>query len=106
MISSMAAAAEVSRHGETGSPTITVRYWAAARAAAGVAEDVFVVDGPVMLSEVVERVLDEHPGPEMARVLEVCSVLVGDRPTRHRLEGCVSVEPGVSIEFLPPFAGG
>jgi sulfur-carrier protein len=86
--------------------TVTVRYWAGARAAAGTAEDVLTVDGPTTLSAVVARVLETHPDPHLARVLEVCSVLVGDQPTGRRSRESVSVEPGMTIEFLPPFAGG
>lgn len=83
---------------------VTVRYWAGARAAAGTAEDVFEVDGPVTLAEVVRRVREAHPGA--ARVVGVCSVLVGDRPVGgHDPEGVV-VEPGSTVELLPPFAGG
>jgi len=39
-------------------------------------------------------------------VLEVCSVLVGDRPVASRDPDSVVVEPGETVEFLPPFAGG
>jgi len=86
--------------------TVTVRYWAAARAAAGVAEDVFEVAGPIPLADVVRRVLAAHPGEPMARVVRVCSVLVGDRPAGGRDPGDVVVEPGSTVELLPPFAGG
>ena len=60
--------------------TVTVRYWAAARAAAGTAEDTFAVDGRVTLAEVVRRVLEPPPRDRLARTVGVCSVLVGDRP--------------------------
>lgn len=83
---------------------VTVRYWAGARAAAGVAEDVFDVDGPVTLAAVVRRVLEAHPAAE--RVVGVCSVLVGDRPVGGQDPAQVVVEPGSTVELLPPFAGG
>jgi molybdopterin synthase sulfur carrier subunit len=85
---------------------ITVRYWAAARAAAGTDRDELAVDGPVTLSEVVRRVVAAHPEGRLAGVLEVCSVLVGDRPVKTRDPATVEVAPGDSVEFLPPFAGG
>ena len=49
-----------------------------------------------------------HPdGPGSARVLEACSVLVGDSPVRAAGTRPRSwYEPGDSVEFLPPFAGG
>jgi molybdopterin synthase sulfur carrier subunit len=40
---------------------ITVRYWAAARAAAGTDRDELAVEGPVTLSEVVRQVVAAHP---------------------------------------------
>jgi len=83
---------------------VTVRYWAGARAAAGVAEDVFEVGGPTTLADVVRRVLAAHP--DAARVVGVCSVLVGDRPVGAQDPDSVVVEPGTTVELLPPFAGG
>jgi len=86
--------------------TVTARYWAGARAAAGVAEDVFEVTGPITLAEVVRRVLTAHPGPDVARTIGVCSVLLGDRPVSSEDAAEVLVDPGATVEFLPPFAGG
>ena len=85
---------------------ITVRYWAAARAAAGTDHDELAVDGPVTLTEVVRRAVAVHPEGRLAGVLEVCSVLVGDRPVKTQDPATVEVAPGESVEFLPPFAGG
>ena len=86
--------------------TVTLRYWAAAKAAAGVAEDVVPVAGPVTLAELLDRAVALHPGTRLDAVLGVCSVLVGDRPVGSRDPGSVVVEPGETVEFLPPFAGG
>lgn len=85
---------------------ITARYWAGARSAAGVDEDVFEVTGPITLAEVVRRVLSAHPGPDVARTIAVCSVLLGDRPVGTADADEVVVAPGATVEFLPPFAGG
>ncbi|MEZ0579784.1 MoaD/ThiS family protein [Nocardioides sp. MH1] len=85
---------------------IRVRYWAAARSAAGVAEDALDTTGPLTLAEVVAAAVARHPGGRFADVLAVCSVLVGDRPVGSREPGSVVVEPGATVEFLPPFAGG
>ena len=86
--------------------TVTVRYWAGARAAAGTAEDAFDVDGDVFLADLVARVLERHPDDRMARTVAVCSVLVGDRPVRSQDPATVVVAPGSVVELLPPFAGG
>ena len=87
-------------------PSITVRYWAAARTAAGTDHDDLVVDGPITLAEVVRRAIALHPGDRLPGVLEVCSVLVGEHPVKTRDPAEVEVRPGDSVEFLPPFAGG
>ncbi|MGZ5401424.1 MAG: MoaD/ThiS family protein [Nocardioides sp.] len=85
---------------------ITVRYWAAARSAAGTDRDDLPVDGPVTLADVVRRVVDAHQNPRLVDVLEICSVLVGDRPVSTQDPALVEVRPGDHVEFLPPFAGG
>lgn len=90
--------------GET-SP-ITVRYWASARAAAGVNADVLPATGPLTLTDVVRRAVALHPGTRLPNVLEACSVLVGDQPVGSRQPDGVIISPGQTVEFLPPFAGG
>ena len=86
---------------------ITLRYWAAARAAAGLAEEQVEVTGPVSLADVVSGILARHAAaPRLAEVLGTCSVLVGDRPVASSDPAAVHVQPGQSVEFLPPFAGG
>jgi molybdopterin synthase sulfur carrier subunit len=85
---------------------ITVRYWASARAAAGVESDDLSVTGPLALAEVVRRAAALHPGTRLPGVLEACSVLVGDQPVKSRDPESVLVRPGQTVEFLPPFAGG
>ncbi len=83
---------------------MTVRYWAAARAAAGRAEEQF--DGAT-----VEAVLDQarlaHAGDgRFEQVLGVSSLLLGDQPVGSRDLAGVTVAQGDVIEVLPPFAGG
>jgi len=86
---------------------IRLRYWAAVRAAAEVEQDVLDVTGPVSLQVVRDRAKDLHASSgRFAAVLDACSVLVGDRPVASSDPGTVLVEPGQTVEFLPPFAGG
>ena len=86
---------------------ICVRFWASARAAAGVPEVAVRVPGEVNLDTLVGLVLDQLPGRDrLRRVLEVCSVLVGDRPAGSADRASLRVPPGATVEFLPPFAGG
>jgi len=88
---------------ETGE--ITVRLWAAAKAAAGIDHVTITTVAPLALSEVVERVLAGRP-ERLAEVLAGCAVLVGDRPVTTQDPAEVEVRPGENVEFLPPFAGG
>ena len=82
--------------------TVTVRYWAAARAAAGRDSD---VASPGTLEQVLSQVREQH-AERFAQVVELCSVLVGDRPVGTRDHASVRVEAGDVVELLPPFAGG
>ncbi len=85
---------------------IVVRYWAAARSAAGTAEDKIEVSGPVTLADVHAEVVRRHAGSRLEDVVKVCSVLLGDRPVSTEDPAAVVVPPGATVEFLPPFAGG
>src|SRR4051794_13940223 len=86
---------------------VRLRYWAAARAAAGVEEDLVDVQAAVTLAALCERARQLHAGSErFSSVLATCSVLVGDRPVASKDPVSVLVEPGETVEFLPPFAGG
>ncbi len=84
---------------------ITVRYWASARAAAGVSEEVFSAPGTLadLLSDVLSRHRDR---PRLKDVVSVCSVLVGDRPAGTTDPATIVLKPGDTVELLPPFAGG
>ena len=88
-----------------GENEVLVRYWASARAAAGVAEESFPAPGTLagLLAAVVQR----HPDrPRLADVVAVCAVLVGDRPVGTADPADVVLTGGETVELLPPFAGG
>ncbi len=81
-----------------------MRYWAAAKAAAG--REVDHVD-PGTVAEVLDAVAALHDGNErFMRVLEICSVLVGEEPLGGADPASVTVPAGGRLELLPPFAGG
>jgi molybdopterin synthase sulfur carrier subunit len=87
--------------------TVTVRYWASARAAAGVESDTLPVGEGATLADVLAGVRRLHPDRErLAEVIAVCSVLVGDRPVGSRRPEDVALIAGDVVELLPPFAGG
>ncbi|RKT05959.1 molybdopterin converting factor small subunit [Streptomyces sp. 3211.6] len=82
--------------------TGTIRYWAAAKAAAGTAEEPYSAR---TLAEALDAVRERHPG-ELTRVLQRCSFLVNDDPVGKRPHDGVLLTEGGTVEVLPPFAGG
>jgi molybdopterin converting factor small subunit len=83
---------------------VTLRYWAAARAAAGRAEE--EVDATT-LAEALDAARSAHvDNPRFAQVLAVSSLLLVDQPVGSRDPQTVQVADGDVIEVLPPFAGG
>lgn len=87
------------------STLVTVHYWAAAKAAAGVSEETFEFPGEAMLSDLTAAVRDRH-GAELDRVIAVCSVLIDGRQPETREPAKTKLPDRVVVEFLPPFAGG
>ena len=86
---------------------VTVRYWAAARAAAGVDAEPVPVEEGATLADVLAEVRSRHGArSRLAEVLAVCSVMVGDRPVGSRAPEDVRLAAGDTVELLPPFAGG
>lgn len=78
--------------------TGTIRYWAAARAAAGTPEEPY--DG-ARLVDVLDAARSGRDA-EFARVLSACSFLVQG----VRAGPDAALADGDIIEVLPPFAGG
>jgi molybdopterin converting factor small subunit len=83
--------------------TVLVRHWAAARAAAGHAEE--QVAGVGTLGELTARLAAVH-GPEYAAVLARCSFLVDEVSPGTRDHAEVTLAPDCVVDVLPPFAGG
>ena len=79
---------------------VTVRFFAAARAAAGCDQ---VLVGPGSLEEIIESMHAAFPA--LSGVTPVCSFLV-DSLSAKRLEGGTIVDAGSTVDVLPPFAGG
>ena len=80
--------------------TVTVRYFAAARAAAGVETELLELSGTV---DDAIRALRERHGTELGRVLDRCSFLLDEVAVRDRT---AAMPPGATLDVLPPFAGG
>ncbi|NJP67734.1 MoaD/ThiS family protein [Streptomyces spiramenti] len=82
----------------------TIRYWAAAKAAAGTAEETYRADH---LSAALDEARARHADrPEFERVLLRCSFLVDERQVGSRDHADVPLTEGGTVEVLPPFAGG
>jgi len=83
---------------------VTVRYWAAARAAAGLAEENVVAS---TLAELLAEIGRRHGDRDRFHdVIGICSILVGETPVGATDPALVSLPRGINVEFLPPFAGG
>ncbi|MBK6886592.1 MAG: MoaD/ThiS family protein [Tetrasphaera sp.] len=83
--------------GPPSSASVTVRYWAGARAAAGTDSDLLPAG---TVADVRAEAVRRHP--DLAPVAPLCVVLVDG------IAGAEGdpVNPGALVEFLPPFAGG
>jgi molybdopterin converting factor small subunit len=85
-------------------PAGTIRYWAAAKAAAGTAEEPYRA---ATLADALAAARERHVRePEFARVLLRCSFLVDGMPVGARDHSAVPLPDGGTVEVLPPFAGG
>lgn len=82
----------------------TIRYWAAAKEAAGVAEESYHED---TLGSALDAARARHADrPEFARVLQRSAFLVNGEPAGTRDPYTVELGEGGTVEVLPPFAGG
>ena len=89
---------------DVSAPRVVVRYWAAAKAAAGRAED--KVRAETVAAALAEAARLHTGAPRYAQVLSVCSFLLGDQPLGGQDLATVQVSDMDVIEVLPPFAGG
>jgi molybdopterin synthase sulfur carrier subunit len=81
---------------------VLLRYWAGARAAAGVAEE--SVDASTL-----QAALDAARGARgasFARVIGACAFIVDEQPVGVTPHEQVALTPDSVVEVLPPFAGG
>jgi molybdopterin converting factor small subunit len=82
----------------------TIRYWAAAKAAAGIAEERYEAG---TLADALDGARERHTErADFARVLLRCSFLVDGEPVGKRAHDAVQLRDGGTVEVLPPFAGG
>jgi molybdopterin synthase sulfur carrier subunit len=83
---------------------VTIRYWAAAKEAAGMPEE--SVDA-VTLRDVLDAVVaSRRPDTRLATVIARSSFLVNADPVGRMAKESIVLDEGTVIEVLPPFAGG
>jgi sulfur-carrier protein len=80
---------------------VTVRFFAAARAAANSEVETLGVAPKTTVADLVEQL--GARSDELARVLSRCSFLVDGIAVR---DPAVELDPGQTVDVLPPFAGG
>jgi molybdopterin converting factor small subunit len=79
-----------------------IRYWAAAKAAAGVDEEPYDAGTLAEALDNARRTRDA----EFARVVARSSFLIDGNPVGSRPHTSVELPDGGTLEVLPPFAGG
>lgn len=84
---------------------VTMRYWAAAKEAAGVAEETVTADTLAAALGVI-RTRAAGGGARLSSVLARSSFLIDGHPVGTRAADAVLLADGAVIEVLPPFAGG
>jgi len=83
--------------------TVTMRYWAAAKDAAGVAEQRLTAD---TLASALAQAAETEGAGRLRPVLARSSFLIDGDPVGLRAAETVLLRDGNVIEVLPPFAGG
>ena len=85
-------------------PKVTIRYWAAAKEAAGVAEE--SVEAVTLRDALNTAVASRKPDKRLETVMARSSFLVNADPVGRAVRESIVLDEGAVIEVLPPFAGG
>jgi molybdopterin synthase sulfur carrier subunit len=83
---------------------VTIRYWAAAKEAAGRPEE--AVDAVTLREALNAAVASRKPDVRLADVIARSSFLVNADPVGRAALESIVLDEGAVIEVLPPFAGG
>ncbi|MCE7009082.1 MoaD/ThiS family protein [Kibdelosporangium philippinense] len=82
--------------------TVQVRYFAGARAAAGIQEEQIALPAGATVADAASTISAQH-GEKLAGVLTACSFLLDGVAVRST---AIRLSDGVQLDVLPPFAGG
>ena len=83
---------------------VTIRYWAAAKDAAGTPQE--SVDAVTLRDALNTVVGSRKPDTRLATVIARSSFLVNADPVGRAAKESIVLDEGAVIEVLPPFAGG
>jgi len=83
---------------------VTIRFWAAAKEAAGMPEE--SVDAVTLRDALDAVVASRRPDTRLATVIARSSFLVNADPVGRMAKESIVLDEGAVIEVLPPFAGG
>jgi molybdopterin synthase sulfur carrier subunit len=83
---------------------VTIRYWAAAKQAAGVPEE--TLEAVTLRDALNVAVARRKPGDQLEAIFLRSSFLVNADPVGHAAKESIALDDGALIEVLPPFAGG
>jgi sulfur-carrier protein len=83
---------------------VTIRYWAAAKEAAGVPEE--SLDAVTLREALDAAVARRSPDTRLETVMKRSSFLVNADPVGRADPESIVLDAGAVIEVLPPFAGG
>ena len=86
----------------TAMASVSFRYWAGARAVAGVEEETFQAD---TIAGAFRQAAEKRADPRFSSVFKACSLLI-DGVTAHPADLDRPLQGPVQVEVLPPFAGG
>lgn len=83
---------------------VTIRYWAAAKEAAGAPEE--SLDAVTLRDALDAAIASRRPDTRLATVIARSSFLVNADPVGRAAKESIVLDEGAVIEVLPPFAGG
>jgi molybdopterin synthase sulfur carrier subunit len=83
---------------------VSIRYWAAAKEAAGMSEE--LVEADTLASALTTVLAQRSADDRLRQVMARSSFLVNALPVRREAHEQTVLEDGATIEVLPPFAGG
>jgi molybdopterin converting factor small subunit len=83
---------------------VTIRYWAAAKEAAGLPEE--SLEATTLAEALNSAVAARSPGGILRDILTRSSVLVDATRVNKAAAADITLSDGSVIEILPPFAGG